>query len=307
MAAVAAATLVSCIGGKRPATKPSDGKPGASLWSRPGDLASRDLFHGPWGASHAPAPGAVYKLVERKRTGVNPGMDVVDAEGREWAVKQPSPGDSEVEIEIALSRLLSAIGYHQTPVYFLPRFTLEDAWGRRIETGGRFRLKERSLKSAGDWSWQENPFIGTRPYGGLLALMMMFNSTDLKNSNNSIYERRDGHRVDHWYVVRDLGAALGDTHRVAPLKGDPAAFEREPFILGVGDGYVRFAYDGWFRSLVRNRVAPADVAWASDLLGGLTDRQWHDAFRAGGFEPAAADRFIRKLREKVEQGRALRP
>ena len=134
--------------------------------------------------------------------------------------------------------------------------------------------------------------------------MMMFNSTDLKNSNNTLYEVRRGDLVEQWYVARDLGAALGDTDRFAPRKNHAGAFESHPFILGVRAGHVEFAHKGWYRNLVRDRITPRDVAWASHLLGQLSDRQWSDAFRAAGCEPAEADRFIRKRREKVGQGRS---
>ena len=40
---------------------------------------------------------------------------------------------------------------------------------------------------------------------------------------------------------------LGDTNRFAPLKGDPDAFERHPYILGVTNGFVDFANSGWYR------------------------------------------------------------
>ena len=307
LAVMAAVALSSCVRVKAPATRPTEAPPGASLWQRPADIATRDLFYGPWGRERAPDPDTTYTLVERKHTGVNPGLTVVDSEGREWSVKQPYPGnfDSEVPVEIAVSRLLSAIGYHQTPMYYLPTFKLKDDWGTRTETGGRFRLKEKTLDGKGLWSWGENPFIGTRPYGGLLALMMMVNSTDLKDSNNTLYEHKNGNRVEHWYVARDLGAALGDTHRFAPRKGDIDAFERMPFILGVSNGHVQFAYNGWYKRLVQDRITPEDVAWASNLLAQLSERQWQDAFRAGGFEPQVANRYIRKLREKMDQGRAL--
>ena len=193
--------------------------------------------------------------------------------------------DFEGPVEIALSRLLSAVGYRQPPVYYLPTFTLKDDWGTHTEPGGRFRLDEKTLKSAGSWSWQENPFIGTRPYHGLLVLMMMFNATDLKNSNNSLYEYRNGDLVEQWYVARDIGSALGDWSRIAPRKGHAATFERQPFIIGVSNRYVDFAYDGWYQKLVRNRITPEDVAWASNLLAQLSARQWRDAFSAGGYEP----------------------
>ena len=95
-----------------------------------------------------------------------------------------------------------------------------------------------------------------------------------------------------WYVVRDLGTALGQTARLAPRRGDPLLFARNGFISGVSDGFVTFDYHGWHQELFKRRVTPDDVAWACELVGGLTDRQWQDAFRAGGFDPELADRFI---------------
>ena len=90
--------------------------------------------------------------------------------------------------------MLSALGYHQPPVYFLPSFTLKDEKGTHQERGGRFRPTIPELEEIGDWSWQQNPFVGTKPYQGLLVILLMFGSADLKNSNNSLYAftRPDG-------------------------------------------------------------------------------------------------------------------
>jgi len=277
------------------------------LWSDPGNIQSKDLFYGQWGVERAPKPGAVFTFVEHKHAGVNPGMTVVDPDGRQWSVKQTPPGalDVEAQVEVTVSRLLQAIGYLQPPVYFLPEFTLKDDWGTHTEVGGRFRLKDESFKERGSWSWPENPFIGTRPYQGLLALMMLFNSTDLKDNNNSIFEYRSGDRVEQWYVVRDLGSALGDTRRLGPFKSDPDAYEHDPFIIGVERNYVRFAYSGYYEKYVRDRISPNDVVWATRLLGGLTDQQWRDAFRAGGYDQQTTARFIRTLRNRIQAGQAL--
>ena len=304
---VMAIGAASCAGAKRPAVQPSAKESGATLWESPANLAGRDLYYGPWGRELAPDPDATYKFVERKHTGVNLGLTVVDPDGREWSVKQPYPGglDDEAPAEVTLSRLLSAIGYHQPPVYYLPAFKLEDDWGTHTEAGGRFRLKLDALEDAGPWRWEENPFIGSRPYEGLLVLMMMFNNTDLKNSNNTLYERKRGGRVERWYVVRDIGAALGDTQRFAPRKNHAPSFERHPFILGLDDGYVALANGSPYTKLVENRIRPADVVWAANLLGQLSTKQMAEAFRAAGYEPPVANRFISKLREKIEQGRAI--
>ena len=281
--------------------------PSASMWVEPTNLASRDLFYGPWGKQNAPDPNGVYKLVELKHSGVNLGMTVKDEKGREWSVKQPFPGglDPEGQVEVVLSRLLSGIGYHQPPIYYLPAFKLKDDFGTRVAVGGRFRLKHESLKDVGAWKWEENPFVGTKEYQGLIVLLTMFNSTDLKNQNNTLYEHRNGDLVEQWYVARDLGAALGDWNALAPRKNHPETFESTPYILGVSNGHVQFAYNGWYRNLVRDRISRDEVVWASQLLGRLSEKQWQDAFRAGGYEPAVANRFIAKLREKIEAGKAL--
>ena len=178
----------SCVRAKPPMRPRTAVPASASLWQAPRDIAARDLFHGPWGPERAPNPHATFTLVERKHTGVNLGMTVRDAQGREWSVKQPYPGgvDSEAPVEVVVSRLLSAIGYHQPPVYYLPAFQLKDDWGTRVEVGGRFRLKMDELDDTGAWRWEDNPFVGSRPYQGLLVLLMMLNSTDLKNSNNTL-------------------------------------------------------------------------------------------------------------------------
>lgn len=301
------ALAVSCAKAKRPALQPSAPVPGAVMWVEPTDIKTRDLFHGPWGRANAPDPDDTYTLVSHKRSGVNPGMTVKDSRDREWSVKMPYPGglDSEAPVEVALSRVLSGVGYPQPPVYFLPAFRLKDDFGTRTQVGGRFRLKDAGLEEEGDWRWEENPFIGTKPYQGLLVMLMMFNSTDMKNSNNSLYQRRNGDLVEQWYAVRDIGAALGDTAFLAPRKNNVDAFEQGEFITGVTNGYVEFAYRGIYRKYVDHRITVADVEWASQWLGRLSDAQWHDAFRAAGYPHAEAVRFIAKLKDKIEQGRGL--
>jgi hypothetical protein len=277
------------------------------LWRAPHDIAARDLFNGPWGAELAPDPGTTYRFVRSKTRGINPGMTVSDPQGREWSVKQAAHDRSpEGPIEVVLSRVLSAVGYHQPPVYFLPSFELSDTFGTRLEPGGRFRLKHPALKEGGAWNWKQNPFVGTRPYQGLLVILTMFNSSDLKNSNNTLYEHTvEPGRVERWYVVRDLGSALGTVARVRSIKGDPDRFAEVPFLIAAQGPYVQFENAGWYAGLVRDRITPADVRWAGELLAQLSEQQWHDAFRAGGFETAVAARFIHRLREKVAESLAL--
>ena len=198
--------------------------------------------------------------------------------------------------------LLSASG-HQLPV--LPSH-VADAPGSHTEPGGRFRLHDKSLKTQ-ILVLATNP-SRLKPYQGLLVVLMMFDSSDLKNANNTLYEvKKPADDIDRWYVVRDLGTALGETGRIAPKRGDPSLFEHNAFITGVKDGFVEFDYHGFHQELFRRRITPDDVTWACELLAGLTDRQWHDAFRAADYEPAVADRFIRLLQQRIADGKQLEP
>jgi hypothetical protein len=306
---VAAGTL-RCAAAVRPTTLSNVTPPSLSeWWEQPVDLPAQDLFNGPWGAGRAPDPDAEYTFVRPKTGGVNPGMIVRDPSGLEWHVKQAPPPNShrgdEGPAEVALSRVLSAVGYHQPPVYYLPSFTLRTRSTRRTEPGGRFRLNDPSMSGRGEWSWQQNPFVGQRPYQGLLAILMMFNSSDLKNSNNTLYEVRAPGRTTRWYVVRDLGNALGRTGGMSPSRNNIGLFERTQFITGVSNGFVAFDFHALHGELVRDRITPDDVAWASALMAQLSLRQWQDAFRAGGYDPAVAARYIDVLRGRIAEGQRV--
>ena len=276
------------------------------LWEPPGPR-DRDLFNGPWGAAAAPDPGAVYTYLRPKQSGVNPGVIVRDPQGRVWHVKQAPNNDHGAEgpVEVTLSRVLSAIGYHQPPVYYLPSFIMTDGKGVHAEPGGRFRLSVPSLQSRGSWSWKDPTVRGTGPYNALLAILLVFTSWDLKDSNNEIYDMvRDGH-TSRWYVVRDLGGALGDSGQYFVKRNNIDEFESEPYIAGWRHGFVHFDYNGKRPDLVRHLVTLDDLRWATALLQTLSDQQWHDAFRAGGYGADISDRFIRKIKSNIQQAQQL--
>jgi hypothetical protein len=278
----------------------------SSLWEPPTDLQTRDLFYGPWGEKSAPDPHGVYMFVRPKKGGVNPGVIVRDSRGRVWHVKQFHGGGrgNEGPAEVVLSRVLSAVGYHQPPVYFLSSFTMMDKDGTHREDGGRFRMDEPTLTSRGEWSLRDNPFVGTQPYRGLLVLLQLFNSWDLKDSNNTLYEVNRGSQRGQWYVIRDLGGSLGATGTMSVKRNNIEKFEEDEWIRHVSGGLVSFDYGGKQPELFRD-ISVQDLRWACDLVGGLTDRQWSDAFRAGGYPNDVARRFIQKIRGRIDEGRRL--
>lgn len=273
------------------------------LWEPPTDLEQRDLFRGVGGSRNAPDPTDSYEFKEEKAVGTQPGYDVKDSKGREWSVKL----GPEARPEVAVSRLLWAIGYHQPSVYYLPQWTLVRDGKRIPQTGARFRLDD--TKNLGEWSWRKNPYLHTRQLAGLFVYQVMVNNWDVKSQQNALYQMKDDDAAGprERYVVKDLGASLGRTAwPVGGSKADIEGFEEEPFIERVEGNRVRFAYQGgWLEPWLSRSITPADVRWTAELLARLTPRQWSDAFRAAGFGEGEANRYIRRLQQKVAEGRSL--
>lgn len=275
----------------------------AQLWVKP--ESRRDLFWGVGGKRLAPDPQAVYTVVEIKRGGFSRGYTVVDPKKREWSVKFPP----EAAPEVAASRILWGIGYHQPPVYYLSEWQAEKATSPNPQLPARFRERTpdfHGLDTDGTWSYYRNPFVGTRELNGLLTVHAMLGNSDLKDMQNAIYvfkEPVDGAR--RWYVARDVGQTFGRTGMIDPPRGDADVFEKSGFIKGVENGFVRFDYSGRHKALFE-RIRPADVRWVCERLSALTDEQWQDAFRAAGYPKPIADRFIRRVKQKVGEGLQLR-
>jgi hypothetical protein len=270
------------------------------------DPVSRDLRDGPGADVPKPADEARYDIVEIDTRGYSVTYRVKDASGREWNVKL----GPEAQPEVVTSRILWAVGYHQLPAFFVDRWIAYDTKRKlgALRGGARFRPHELGLKSEGVWAWERNPFVGTRPLNGLLALMMLLNSTDLKTDNNEMYRVDGGARegASRWFIVKDLGATLGETGVMDPRRGYLEGFEREPFVHGVGqDGWVRFAYRGWHRSVV-SRVPVDDLKWMCERVLRLTDAQWRDAFRAARYDDDQTRRFVARIKQKAAEGMALR-
>jgi hypothetical protein len=169
----------------------------------------------------------------------------------------------------------------------------------------------------GDWPWHENPFVGTTEYGGLVVANLLLASWDWKTSNNKIYQlEKPVNGVSRWFVVRDLGASLGRFTYPSILKwfrlrgfgqgtrNDLEGFEQQGFIKRIDDGAVEFDYRGIYRDVI-STVTPQHVRWACERMSKLTDEQWSDAFRAGGYTPEQTARYTHKMKEKIARGLQL--
>jgi hypothetical protein len=83
--------------------------------------------------------------------------------------------------------------------------------------------------------------------------------------------------VARGFVVRDVGASLGRTTYPTLLK--------------------------WFRLReVLETVTLSDVRWTCTLLSRLSDTQWREAFRAGGYNAEHTSRYVAKIKARVAQG-----
>jgi hypothetical protein len=281
----------------------------SELWVDPGNIRSRDLFHGAGGAALAPRASARYDVLKVDDKGFSAGYDVRDREGTEWSVKL----GPEAQSEVAASRILWAIGYHQPPTYLLSDWQLSGP--RPIPASpARFRREQPNEQVVSEWSWHDNPFVGTQPYRGLIVANVMLNNWDWKTSNNKVYEVTGG-RARRIYVVRDVGASLGKTSFPAFLRWTPFRFmaqgsrndvddfEGQQFIRSRRGDEVTFDYRGVHTGLV-DMLTIADVEWTCRLLARLSDRQWDDAFRAAGYDRAIRERFVTHMKMKVQQGLA---
>ncbi len=275
----------------------------AELWVEPGP--DRDLYYGVGGAPLAPDPAGRYTVIEIKRSGFSRGYTLKDEKDREWSAKFPP----EASTEVVASRIFWGVGYHQPPIYYVPQWNAQKAPSPNPQLPARFREKTpdlHGLDGDGAWSYYQNPFVGTPPMQGLLVLQALLGNSDLKDAQNAIYslsEPFEGAR--QWYVARDLGQTFGRTGVIDAPRGDIRAYERTPFIRGVEHGKVRFDYRGRHRALFAD-ITPADVRWICARLDKLTDSQWRDGFRAAGYAPQTADRFIRRTKQKIAEGLALK-
>ena len=291
LAATAAAALTASQTKLKSQRAPID-----QLWRDPGNIAAKDLRFGRGGKALLPDPGTEYVFKASDVTGYSPGYDVVDPAGRKWDVKTSDEGQTEVIV----SRLLWAVGYHQPVVYFVPEWKMKGGPVSKPNSG-RFRLSS-DHKTDGEWSWVDNPFLGTRQLKGLIVANLIVNNWDVKPSQNRIYtEVRSPSR---WFVVQDLGASLGKTAWPVGNRNNIDDFESQQLVLGVQDGRVQFDYHARHKELLTD-ITPADVVWICRLFDRITEQQWADLFAGAHMSEDVGRRYTRKIKSKIQEGLAL--
>ena len=289
-----------------------------SLCRDPGEVERLDFRGGPGGSDGAPAPP--FHFVEEHATGSNPCMSVRDARGRKWRVKW---GD-EVKSESFAVRVVWAAGYHAEAAYYVAEGRIEGAKElTRARTcvgedctfrDARFELDEEGVRKLFDehgWSWDDNPFVGTREMAGLKILLMLVSNWDNKDvrdvargSNMAIFEgtAADG-GLEAQYLIIDWGATMGKWG--SPLtrtKWDCEGFasQNAEFVRGVEGGGISWGYTGQRTDEATKGITVEDVRWLHARVSRITDRQLRDGLLVSGATEEEANCFTRALRERIE-------
>jgi hypothetical protein len=299
------------------------------LWRDPGPVEQLSLVHGPGGPDGAPV--APFTFLEEHDTGSQPCLSVRDARGRRWRIKW---GD-EARVETFAVRLAWACGYFAEITHFVPagvigqasdlkrtRSCVDGTDGRFIDA--RFEADDpevRKFFEEHSWSWDDNPFLGTRELSGLKIVMMLLSNWDAKDrrdvargSNTAIFEQRVGrwprvHR-EAQYLLTDWGGAMGKwgSNIVTRGRWDIDGFEAQTpqFVTGVKDGRVLFGYAGQRTADIAGNIPVEHARWFYGYLARLTEGQLVEGLLASGATDEEAQRFARAIVERIAQlGRVL--
>ncbi len=295
------------------------------IWSAPGDIAAKDLFHGPGGEKHQ--PHMPVKFLKEDKSGHNSKLDVEDSGGEKWKAK---PG-IEAQPETVATRLLWAVGYFTNENYFVPDLEvtglpahLHRGQGHVTSPNHLEKVRLQRLPSGkkkdGNWDWRHNPFVGKREFNGLRVMMALISNWDLKNENNGIYKEKDSRNDEEDYLVTDLGTAFGasgDRWTEAGSKNNLKAYRSAKFITKITAEHVNFSFPRFPPFLyifdlphyahqvslrfIGNKVPRADAKWIGSLLAQLSNRQIEDAFRAGGYPPDQAAAFSKVVEARIAE------
>lgn len=308
--------------------KSQHAKSAAILWRDPGNIRHRDLYYGP--GSKALAPQPPFRFVKEVKEGGMPKFDVEDARGVKWRVKL----GPEAQSETAASRLLWAVGYNAEESYYLDRARINGmrklSRGQKYVDGesvrgARFEPRRENVKRGKEWGWSKNPFKNTRELNGLKTMMVLLNNWDTFKKNNRVLH--DKNSAEERYTVTDLGATLGAAGGIGGRrsKSDVKDFERQRFVSKVEGDKVKYNYDlkpkkfgllsiayppYFFRQRkatnAMQKVPVSDAAWIGSQLTQLSDDQLRDSFRAAGYDRATTERYVRALRNRINELNRLR-
>jgi hypothetical protein len=271
------------------------------LW-RDRDPAALDLSAGPGGNAMRPVVRRL-RLLKEEKGGWSKKYRVRDARGREWVAKL----GREAQSETAATRLIWAAGYETEITYLVPRVNIP---GKGTFENVRFEARPKNVKRLDEWSWEKNPFTGTRELDGLKVLMVLINNWDLKDSNNVILYSPGAGELR--YAISDLGATFGKEGggpgffwRITRSRSEPGDYADTKFIDKVEGGYVDFHFTGKNKGLFE-KVKVEHARWVGERLSRLSEGQLAAIFRAANYTPAETRLLARVVRARIEELVSLR-
>ncbi len=284
------------------------GKP--AMWEDRGDISRLNLTLGIGSQEGMPKPP--FQFDKEDMTGTNPKIKVIDANGIKWNMKF----DEEVHAEVACSRIVWASGYMVEESYYLASGKVNGVTGlsrakKFIGSDGTFtaamfeKRPEDIARRAINWTWDSNPFVGTKELSGLAMLNCLLSNWDAKSTNNNVLGMYapDG-SVKDWYLVADWGGTLGKTGGfTSHSKWDLADYSKQAFLDGVSGNKVRFHYSGKMGSSLKD-IPKDHLQWFVGIIGQLTDSQIRDAFKAAGATQAETDGFSNQIRKRINEMKA---
>ncbi len=304
------ARFASLLAACHPAVKSTlPGPPTRTLNSRSYG-SSRLLAATSTGASVAkrwrPIPTATYTVIEIKRTGFSPGYTVTGPDGREWSAKFPP----EAPTEVVASRIHWGVGYHQPPIYYVQKWLAEKATSPNPQLPARFREK--------------NPAFNGRPRGHRHLVLLPESlrrharaqgtaraAGDARQLRSQGRQQRDlrARRSRSKARGRGMSPAIWGIHSAGPasstLRAATSRSSRRRRSSPVSSTAASRSTGAGATMRCFDDITPADVRWICGRLQRLREAQWRDAFRAGGYPPGDAERYIRRLKQKIAEGLAL--
>src|SRR4030095_635966 len=263
------------------------------LGKDPTDLESRNLLLGAGGEAMKPDTSRII-FVEDKPGGYSKKYRVKDAKGNEWVAKI----GKEAKTDTAANRLLWALGYETEIAYLIPHLKIE---GKGEFDNVRMEARPASVKRAGNWMWENNPFQNSPQFRGLKILMVMLNNWDMKDDNNEILAMRGDTTGEGElrYIISDLGATCGKPGGcLSRSRNDVPDFVKAEFIKKVNGDVIDFSYSGKNQKLFEG-LTVADARWVVTLLKRLSDDRVKDAFRAANYSPEEIDLLAGEFRERI--------
>lgn len=267
------------------------GKP--VFWREPTDIESRNLLIGAGGEQMKPDISKL-TFIEDKPGGYSKKYRVRDAKGNEWIAKL----GKEAQTDTAANRLLWALGYETEIAYLIPKATIE---GKGEFENVRLEARPASVKRAGNWMWENNPFKDTPEFRGLKILMLLINNWDMKDDNNEILAVRGDTTGEGElrYIISDLGGSFGKTGGFfSRSRNEPGDYQKSEFIKKVNGDVIDFNYGGKNQKLFEG-LTVADARWAHNLLKRLSDEQIKDAFRAANYSAEEVETLTQALKERI--------